>query len=156
ARITLITAEGVVLGDSSEQPSQMENHAGRPEVGRALQGERGVSIRRSATVGYDMLYVAVPITADGRLLGVARAAFSLDAVDRSAGALVGAIGLAIALAALAGALLAIWLGRSTTAPIKRLTALASRMSGGQLDSRVDATSPGEVGELARSFNRMAD
>src|SRR5439155_5903664 len=85
-----------------------------------------------------------------------RAAFSLAAVDRSAGALVGAVALAIGAAALASAILAIWLGRSTAAPIKRLTALASRMSGGQLDSRVDVTSGGELGELARSFNRMAD
>ncbi len=156
ARITLIAPDGVVLGDSAESPDQMENHADRPEVKAALGGERGVSVRHSATVGYDMLYVAVPILGDGRLLGVARAALPLAAVDRQIATLAGAVGLAIGVASLAAAALAVWLGRTTARPIKRLTELAGAMAAGQLDSRLQITSRDEVGELGQAFNQMAD
>ena len=156
SRITLIAPDGVVLGDSAESPLQMENHAGRPEVAAALRGERGISLRHSATVGYDMLYVALPVRADGRLLGVARAALPLAAVDRAANARVSALGLAIGAAALAAVILAVWIGRTTTEPIQRLTRLAARMATGRLDARVRVTSRDEVGELGRVFNRMAD
>src|SRR5919202_316941 len=156
ARITLIAPDGLVLGDSAESPANMENHSNRPEVIDALQTGQGVSLRRSATVGYDMLYVAVPIQADGQVLGVARASLPLEAVDRSAAALVGAVALAIGLAALAAAAIALWIGRTTTRPIKRLTVLAGRMAAGQLDHRLRATSDDEVGELGKAFNQMAD
>ena len=75
ARVTLIAADGVVLGDSEAEPATMENHAGRPEVAPALAGDAaGSSMRHSATVDQDLLYVAVPIRDGGRIVGVARVA----------------------------------------------------------------------------------
>ena len=59
-RITLIDARGVVLADSEEDPSRMENHSLRPEVAAAMQGEIGVSSRLSSTVRRWTVYVAVP------------------------------------------------------------------------------------------------
>lgn len=155
-RVTLIAPDGTVLGDSAEAPELMENHAGRPEVAAALAGERGSSFRRSATVGYDMLYVAVPIRADSQVLGVARTALPLAAVDRAATRLVVVVALVISAAGLAAAALAIWIGRTTTGPIQRLTQLAQAMAGGRLDSRLQVTAQDELGELGRAFNRMAD
>src|SRR4051794_15643904 len=38
ARVTLIAADGVVLGDSEAEPGTMENHADRPEVAAVLAG----------------------------------------------------------------------------------------------------------------------
>ena len=63
ARVTFIGADGVVLGDSAEPYEaigQMENHATRPEVIEARESGIGMSRRSSATIGEDMLYVAVP------------------------------------------------------------------------------------------------
>jgi two-component system, OmpR family, phosphate regulon sensor histidine kinase PhoR len=73
-RITVIDSEGGVLGDSWAEPGQMENHAGRPEVKAALSGEESVSVRRSATVNKDMIYVAAPIKIEDRVVGVVRVA----------------------------------------------------------------------------------
>jgi two-component system phosphate regulon sensor histidine kinase PhoR len=134
----------------------MENHANRPEVAAALRGEQGISLRHSATVGYDMLYVARPVRLDGRIVGVARAALPLAAVDRTAGTLVWAIGLASGVAAVAAFALTVWIGLRLTKPIQRLTMLAGTMAAGRLDSRFDVTSRDEIGELGRTFNRMAD
>lgn len=42
-----------------------------------------------------------------------------------------------------------------TAPLRQMTAAATRMSGGDYAVRVDTPATDEVGELARAFNRMA-
>src|SRR6266700_6617080 len=59
-RATIIAHDGVVLADSEADPKTMENHAGRPEVASALNGQTGSATRLSHTVGTDFLYVAVP------------------------------------------------------------------------------------------------
>ena len=67
SRVTLVALDGRVLGDSAVSGADlaaMENHATRPEVREALTSGRGVSIRHSATVGQDFLYVAVPVRRD--------------------------------------------------------------------------------------------
>ena len=61
ARVTVIAPTGIVLADSEADPAAMENHAGRPEFARALQGKTAVSRRFSTTVGIDFLYVAAPM-----------------------------------------------------------------------------------------------
>jgi two-component system phosphate regulon sensor histidine kinase PhoR len=155
-RITIVAPDGAVLGDSAEPPAQMENHADRPEVAAALGGRRGTDVRHSATVGYDMLYVAVPITADGRIVGVARAAYPLVVIDRATSSLAGAILAAISGAALVAVVLAAWLGRTMTAPIRRLTEMAGAMTAGRFTTRLRLSSRDEVGELGRAFDQMAD
>jgi two-component system sensor histidine kinase BaeS len=42
-----------------------------------------------------------------------------------------------------------------TSPLRQMTAAARRMAAGDYDVRVDTSSTDEVGELARTFNRMA-
>lgn len=155
-RVTIISPRGVVLGDSESDPATMENHANRPEVLAALGQGFGESSRRSATVGYDALYVAVPIEDGGQLLGVARVAVPLEQVNRAAanttlaiilGGLV-AIGLAVGLAFL--------IARSMARPINQLTEIAGLMAEGHLDRRVGIYSKDEIGQLSRAFDQMAD
>ena len=74
ARVTLIAADGRVLGDSDSDPATMDNHGARPEVLQALQRGSGESQRHSATLEQDLLYVAVPMEREGLILGVARVA----------------------------------------------------------------------------------
>ncbi|MBT5710261.1 hypothetical protein HOI71_04395, partial [Candidatus Poribacteria bacterium] len=58
ARLTVIRADGVVIADSQESPSAMDNHARRPEVLVALSEGYGTATRFSETVGATMMYVA--------------------------------------------------------------------------------------------------
>jgi two-component system, OmpR family, phosphate regulon sensor histidine kinase PhoR len=58
ARVTVIAADGLVLGDSQSDPHTMENHAGRPEVREALANGQGQSTRHSVTIKRDLLYYA--------------------------------------------------------------------------------------------------
>ncbi len=61
-RITVINDQGMVISDSLLNPAAMGNHADREEIAQALRGEPHVSMRFSETLGYDMIYYAVPVT----------------------------------------------------------------------------------------------
>ena len=64
ARVTFVSSEGAVLGDSDLTPEQLktvENHADRPEIQQARREGLGIATRYSATIGTEMLYVAVPV-----------------------------------------------------------------------------------------------
>jgi len=154
-RVTIIGVDGVVLGDSEEDPADLDNHGDRPEVVQALYGEIGSSIRRSETLGRDMMYVAVPITADGVIAGVARVSLPLTDINETIGHINKAIALGALIAAALGILAALQLTKVTVNPIKKLTQSSRKMAEGDLDQDIQVTSRDEVGELARSFNRMA-
>lgn len=62
-RVTLIGRDGTVLGDSyipADRLASVENHADRPEVRDALRAGVGTARRTSSSVGFSLLYVAIP------------------------------------------------------------------------------------------------
>lgn len=62
-RVTIVSATGVVLKDSSRQDvSDMENHIDREEIIAALNGEPRVVERESETLGTNMMYYAEKVT----------------------------------------------------------------------------------------------
>lgn len=154
-RVTIIAGDGTVLGDSEEDPADMENHSGRPEVVRALSGEVGSSIRHSETLGRDMMYVAVPITANSAIVGAARVSLPLTAINQTIGHINRVIAVAAVIAAVLGIVAALQLTRVTVNPIKKLTQASRKMAEGDLAQEIQVTSRDEVGDLARAFNRMA-
>jgi two-component system phosphate regulon sensor histidine kinase PhoR len=157
ARVTIIGADGVVLGESHEDRTQMDNHLSRPEVQQALIAGQGSSMRYSATLGYEMMYAAVPIQAErGEVLGVMRVALPLGEIEANVGRLRQNIVLAGLATALAAGLLAVFIAGRTTQPVRQLTAVAERMAAGDLDARLFPSRRDEVGQLTRAFNHMAD
>jgi two-component system phosphate regulon sensor histidine kinase PhoR len=157
ARVTLIGADGLVLGESHEDRKQMDNHLFRPEVQQALKAGQGSSMRYSATLGFEMMYAAVPIRSDaGEALGVMRVALPLGEIEANVGRLRQNILFAGLGMVLAAALLAVFIAGRTTEPVRRLTAVAERMAAGDLDARLFPSSHDEVGQLTRAFNHMAD
>ncbi|MFE5487310.1 sensor histidine kinase [Streptomyces sp. NPDC056527] len=76
-----------------------------------------------------------------------------DAGQRLAVGPTAAVAAGVAAAVLACALL---LGRAVLRPVRALTAASHGLGEGDLDRRVPATGKDEIGELGRSFNRMAD
>ncbi len=57
-RVTVINKDGVVIGESDEEKSSMENHADRLEVINSKYQEYGFIIRKSDTVNKELLYVS--------------------------------------------------------------------------------------------------
>ncbi|MEA3397142.1 MAG: ATP-binding protein [Chloroflexota bacterium] len=155
ARVTVIRADGVVLGDSHEHPAAMENHLGRPEVQQALAAGLGISTRHSRTVDYEMLYVAVPVESAGQTVGIARVALPLTRIETSVARLRRAIVVASLLTALLAGLLALLIAGQLTRSLRGLTHLAERLARGDLNGRIYLSSQDEVGRLADAFNHMA-
>jgi two-component system, OmpR family, phosphate regulon sensor histidine kinase PhoR len=150
-RITVIRTNGVVLADSTRDPSTMENHAGRPEVRTALEGELGVASRTSETTGEPYRYVALP-PEDGRIV---RVALPLSIVQDQLGQVRTLVVGGAALAAILG-VAAVWLvARGLTRPLRRMTETVARMSEGELDARIEPDGTRELGLLAGTLNGLA-
>lgn len=158
ARVTLVDADGRVLGDSEIGDtglSALENHRERPEISSALASHRGWAIRQSATLGQRMLYVAISFPQHQPLFGVIRFALPLSQVDEAIGqlrrALVAASLLALGFAAVTAAVTAHWSSRT----LRRLTQAADRMVGGNLSARTRMKGHDEIASLGQSLDRMA-
>jgi two-component system phosphate regulon sensor histidine kinase PhoR len=154
-RITVIGTDGTVLGDSQENPADMENHAGRPEVKAAMNAGYGESSRYSTTIGVKMMYVAVPVTYQGEVLGIARVSLPLTEVENLTQRVAVIIAAGMAVAALVVILAAWIIARITTRPIRRLTIASQKIASGELGQKISIGSRDEVGELARAFNEMS-
>jgi len=156
ARVTLVDADGTVLGESHDDRTQMDNHLYRPEVQQALAEGQGSSIRFSRTVGYEMMYLAVPVTVEERTVGIARVALPLRQIEAHVARLRWAVLSAALLAALGAALLALLIAERTARPVRQLTRVVQRMAGGDLSVRLLPITKDEVGVLTRIFNQMSD
>jgi two-component system phosphate regulon sensor histidine kinase PhoR len=155
-RVTLIAADGVVVGESHADYRQMENHLLRPEIQEAKLNGTGTAMRYSQTLRMDVMYAAVPIQAGTTILGYARVARPLAAIETEVSQLSRALVVSGAVTALAAVLLATYAASRTIRPVRRLTTAVDRMAGGDLGSRLLPTTQDEVGQLTRSFNYMAD
>ncbi|MEP7198513.1 MAG: ATP-binding protein [Chloroflexota bacterium] len=155
-RVTIIRRDGVVLGDSDESPANMDNHADRPEVQRALATGYGEATRFSRTLQTDLLYVATTVQRDGAPVAVVRVAVPLRAVDDAraqiAGAMLG-VGSVVALVAVA---VAVVIARHTTDSLAHLERVAARLARGDWQARARAVEPLEVNHLAATLNHMAE
>jgi two-component system, OmpR family, phosphate regulon sensor histidine kinase PhoR len=160
-RVTIMGADGTVLGDSQVDRRTMGNQRDRPEVQQALRSGQGSSTRVSETVGSQMLYVAVPVTPAGRVSGVVRVALPLQQVSSSErhfqmtvlpatlGMIVGGIGVALLIA------------ERVTRPVRRVTGAAHALAQGALSETTIASlrsTPGrdEITVLAQIFGQMAE
>jgi two-component system phosphate regulon sensor histidine kinase PhoR len=155
-RVTFISGNGIVLGDSQAAPADMENHADRPEFRQALQSGTGESTRWSSTLSQRMKYVAVRVGSAEDPKGIIRVALpvrSILAQTESARSLF--LRLA-AIAALGAVLLALGLARFWSSRIARVTEAARSFSKGDLSARADVSGSDEVTLLALSLNRMRD
>jgi two-component system phosphate regulon sensor histidine kinase PhoR len=158
ARITIIGVDGTVLGESQHDRTAMGNHLDRPEVQQALTNGQGSSIRFSQTIGYEMMYVALPVRtpSGGRMMGVVRVALPLRQIEASVGRLRQTILTAGLFTVLLAALMALLIAERTARPVRRLTDVAERMAEGDLAARLLPTGRDEVGQLTLAFNHMAD
>jgi len=155
ARITIIALDGKVLGDSMEDPSTMENHATRPEVKDALSSGLGESTRFSTTLGEQMMYVAVPVINQSKVVGVARVALPLIAVQNSVNQVTLIISLAMVTTTILAIVAAGLIARMTTHPIREITKASKRIASGELGQRIMVHAKDETGQLAQAFNEMS-
>jgi two-component system phosphate regulon sensor histidine kinase PhoR len=149
-RVTFVATDGTVVGESDEDRRTMDNHGTRPEIAPALAGAEGRAVRYSSTVGRDLLYVAIPVRAGERIVGVTRLALPLVAVDTLATRLSLSLLAAAVLGAFAAILTAWIVQRAITRPIELLTERADSQ-----DASFDIRGPVEIERLAAALRRAS-
>lgn len=156
ARVTIVGADGTVLGDSEVAPAGMDNHLERPEIQQATQSGQGTTVRFSNTLNDELVYAAVRIMENDQIIGYARVAISLNKIDANINELRGTILTVTIVTAALSLLMAVVIAERTARQVRRLTEVARRMASGDLDARLYQTSRDEVGQLTNAFNNMAD
>ena len=154
-RLTVIRADGVVVADSDENPSQMDNHLDRPEVLAARSEGIGSATRFSDTLGKRMMYLSRAVRSQGVVSGFVRTALPLSEIDDRLDQLKKAISLAAGLSAIFALLLGLLLARHFVKPLSTMISVAESMSRGDYEKRLPETRKDEIGELAKALNRMA-
>jgi two-component system, OmpR family, phosphate regulon sensor histidine kinase PhoR len=154
-RFTVILPAGAVVGDTDEDPARMDNHGDRPEVQEAIKGRVGVSTRFSFTLGHDLMYVAVPVIEQDRIVGVVRASVPMAAIAQALRSLYFRIGLGAVGIALLVAILSLIISRRLTRPLEDLERGARRFARGDLERKLPVPTSAELGSLAEAMNHMA-
>lgn len=96
SRITLTDEEGNVIFDSEADPSELENHANRPEYIEAARNGTGEKVRYSETLSKQTFYYAVKLD-DGKILRIAKTTDSVFLTLASSFTLMGILMAAILL-----------------------------------------------------------
>lgn len=157
-RVTLIAADGTVIGESSlpmDQLLQMDNHLSRPELVDAKDENEGYASRYSNTLKTEFIYFVKQVDQNQFGFKYIRIAQSLKSVENLATKyrefyyLI--IAIIIFVIIIAWFVLKSWL----TDPISELTKAASDISQGDLKRRVAIrTGVIEIDELADNMNKM--
>jgi two-component system phosphate regulon sensor histidine kinase PhoR len=156
ARITVVDAEGDVLGDSDEDPAKMENHKNRPEIKTALANQIGQSIRFSSTIKIDMMYIAVPLVKKDKIWGVVRLALPLTEIKEKLSNIYKIIIYSLLVGGLISLALGALVGRSFSSPLSEMKSFAQKIVQGDFRHKVKIRSEDEIGQLAESLNTMSE
>jgi len=159
SRVTIISADGIVLADSGtpfDQVKNLENHGNRPEVVEARDKGQGRSSRFSNTLNKELIYVAVPLKNSGNnIIGYLR--FSVNETY-AAGIVLKiqkAAVVALVIAVLVALILSMFFSRSFSLPIIRLSQAAKMIAQGQFPITILHHSRFEVGILEQSVEEMS-
>lgn len=154
-RVVITNRTGRALVDSTPSTLANRSFATRPEFRAALRGDVATGTRHSQTLGYDFVYVAVPIASGGVVHGAVRVTYPTSELDRRVRnywlALAGIAAIVLAVAALVGLRFARWIRQ----PLEGVEVAAARAGAGDLTARAPVPdAPPEVRELALEFNDM--
>jgi len=154
-RVTLIDPSGKILGDSNEDPARMDNHADRPEVKVALMGKTGKSIRFSRTVNEKLIYLAIPVYQNGKILGVVRTSLPIAFINNTLQSIEIKIGLVGLVIALLTTLISLVVSRRISQPLESMKRAAEKFAHGDLTRKISVSGSLEINGLAGALNQMA-
>jgi two-component system phosphate regulon sensor histidine kinase PhoR len=154
-RFTIIRTNGEVVFDTQADISKLDNHARRPEIAEALAGEPGRSTRYSTTFNQRMLYVAIPVRDEGRVVGVVRAAIPASDIDAELSRLRWEVALAGAVILASAFSLAWVLSRRIARPVTEIAQAARRLADGDLNASFPEPDADELVGLTESIRQLA-
>ncbi len=152
-RVTIIARDGAVLADSDNDADEMENHAGRPEIVAAINGEPASSMRFSDTMKRYFYYYAKSVdTADGEV--ILRLSLPVTEIENIVYDMIMIIVIGVIIGAAVMILISYGITNLITQPINRLTEAAKKIAAGNYEEKIYISQKDQIGELAEAFNSM--
>jgi signal transduction histidine kinase len=158
AHVTVVNGRGIALADT-DQITKHIDYSQDPEINAALKGKLTTGTRYSAPLRTNVVYAAVPVTNDGRVIGAVRITYGTATIDGRVRRMWEQVVLLCLGVLVVVAAVGFVLARSVTRPIRRLQDATDRFATGDLSARVEVdadAAPPELRHLASTFNRMAD
>lgn len=152
-RITIIDYTGSVLGESDSNIIEMQNHLDRKEIKEAIQGKVGTDERFSETMKIPYLYVALPIQSRNIIVRISVPLYQINSINK-AFLFYTILGLLVGL--FITIVISVKFSKVITFPINQLINTSKEIANGNYKKRVDIHSKDEIGELAITYNEMAD
>ncbi len=157
-RVSIIDADGVVLGDSElnrEQLAVVENHRTRPEVVAAFRHGYGEAERYSSTIDEDLLYYALRIEENPYISGLIRLSVKLSTVDVLSQKMTQILILGIVTALVLVLVFSYVATALVSKPITEISQIAREIANGNFDHSPRIYSNDEIGDLSKSINYMS-
>lgn len=154
-RVTVIGIDGAVLCDSEADAKTMENHALRPEISKALAGEKGSVTRFSDTLQTSMLYLAIPRYESDEIAGVIRTAIPLFSIDTLLDELYQQFLLLLIVLLAIVSMVIINTYRKVSQPLAEIVEEANHFAEGDFSATLPDYDIKEIAELGSALNRMA-
>lgn len=156
-RVTVIGADGTVLGDSMGAPEDMDNHVDRPEIQAARRTGVGIDRRYSHSVHCDFVYLAHRIGApDGTIAGYLRVAAPTAVYDRARREAIAWLLAVLCLILPLAGVVAIRITRGLAKPLADMRHGAERFAAGDFSTPVRTAHSREVDALTMCLNLMAE
>jgi len=153
SRYTLIQKDGRVVADTQVgDTAAMENHMEREEIKAALTGGSGYSIRRSETLGIQMIYTAL-LTHDGTY--IIRLAAPYSAASEYLIMVVPAVLLSFAIAFLSSSMEAERFSQSITRPLQEISKEMIRNEDDYTHFRFEKCPYEEINVIADTTTKMS-
>ncbi len=158
-RLTYIV-DGRVVADSAVRApglAEMEDHATRPEVLAAKRSGQGEDVRRSHTLGRDMLYVATAYPGgNGVPPGILRLALPMSDLHGELARFRSALLVALAFVFVAGGLVVFMLARGMSRSLQEIAGVVAAVGQGHYDRRIHIVPARDFSPLAGAINHLAE
>ncbi len=156
ARVVITDRNGIAVAISDEETSAGTIYVTRPEIASGLGGSLVAGERDSTTLGFRLLYVAVPVLSGESVVGTVRLTYPAAEVGRRVSGRVGGLLVVAAISILTAAAAAMVLAGTLSRPLRRLRAATDRLAGGDLTVKAqNDEGPPEIRGLANAFNTMS-
>ncbi len=154
-RITVILPSGKVIADSDHDPFSMQNHSDRPEIQDARHNHSGTSIRYSETEKKHMMYIAIPLLHQGKLIAVVRSSLPLVKLYKTINLFYRRMALISFIVISLSVITSFLFSRRLKRIIRELKEAAVNFGEGKLEHRIHISGSEEFEILSVALNKMA-
>ena len=155
SRITVILPDGLVIADTDKNYNVMENHSKRPEVVDAFSGKQGFATRYSSTLRQTLIYVALPVYHNDKIIAVIRTAIPITSIEQTLSSIRTHIIIAGLIIALITASIGYLISRQISVPIEEISKTITRFASGNFEHHLSKRTIKEFRVLTTALNQMA-